>query len=58
MGLEPDFFVHKFVEEVVEKISTINEVFKKQMVFVQISYENFATKHKQNVPSYVVNNEM
>ena len=28
------------------------------MVFVQISYENFANKYKQNVPNYAVNNEI
>ena len=28
------------------------------MVFVQVSYKNFANKHKQNVPNYAVNNEI
>ena len=46
------------VNEFVEKMTTINEVFKKQMVFVQILYENFANKYKQNVPNYVVNDEI
>ena len=53
MGLKPYPFVNKpmdfqkkrdkvLVNEFVEKMTTINEVFKKQMVFVQASYENFA----------------
>ena len=55
MGLEPEFFVNKimdfqkkklFVNEFMENITTINEVSKKQMVIVQISYENFAYKHQ------------
>ena len=28
------------------------------MLFLQISYKNFANKHKQNVPNYVVNDEI
>ena len=46
IGLEPDPFINKFmgfqkkdkmfVNEFVEKVTTINKVFKKQMVFVQI----------------------
>ena len=28
------------------------------MVFVQISYENFANEYKQNAPNYVVNDEI
>ena len=66
MRSEPDFSVNKFinfqkkkkkkapkkkfVNDFVEKMTTINEVFKKQMGFVQISYENFAKIYKQNVP--------
>ena len=59
MGLEPDLFVNKFmdfqkkkkkkkklVNEFVEETTTINEIFKKQMNFVQIQYENFENKHK------------
>ena len=42
----------------VEKMAKINEVFKKQMVFVQVSYEHYANVHKQNVSSYVLNDEM
>ena len=69
MGLEPDLFVNKpmdfqkkrdkvLVNDFVERMTTINDVLKKQMVFVQILYENFANKHKQNVPNYIVNDEM
>ena len=47
-----------FVNEIVEKMTTINDVFKKQMAFVQISYGNFANKHRQNVPNYAINDEM
>ena len=36
----------------------INEVFKKQMVFTQISYEYYANVHKQNAPNYVLNDKM
>ena len=39
-------------------MTTINDVFKKLMAFVQISYENFANKHKQNVPNYIVGDEV
>ena len=46
------------VNEFVEKITTINEIFKKKMGFVQISYENFANNYKQNVPNYVVNDDI
>ena len=57
MGLEPNPFVSKLMDfqkkkdkllanDFVEKMTTINEVFKKQMVFVQTSYESFANKHK------------
>ena len=46
------------VNEFVEKMITINEVLKKQMVFVQVSYENFANKHRQNVPNYAVSDEI
>ena len=28
------------------------------MVFVQTSYESFANRHKQNVPNYIVNDEV
>ena len=68
-GLEPDPFVSKpmdfqkrkdkvLVNDFVERMTTINDVFKKPMVFVQVSYESFANKHKQNAPNYIVNNEM
>ena len=33
--------------EFVEKITMINEIFKKQMVFVLNSYEDYANKHKK-----------
>ena len=53
MGLRPDPFINKSmdfrekgdkntVNIFVEKMAIINEVFKKQMVFIQISYENYA----------------
>lgn len=42
----------------VEKMAEINEVFKKQVAFVKTSYENYENIHKQNVPNYVVNNEI
>ena len=69
MGLKPDPFVSKpmdfqkkkdgvLINEFVEKMTTINEVFKKQIAFVQTSYENFANKHKQNVPNYTVNEKV
>lgn len=37
-----------FVNEFVEKLPWSNEIFKKKMAFVQILYENFANKHRQN----------
>ena len=69
MGLEPDPFVNKFmdfqekrdkmlVNEFVEMMTTINEVLKEQMVFVQVSYESFANRHRQDVPNYVVRDEV
>ena len=69
MGLKPDPFVNKpmdfqkrknkiLVNEFVEKMTTINEVLKKQMVFAQTSYENFANKYKQNAPNYTVSDEV
>ena len=36
----------------------INEILKKQIVFVQIPYEHYANVHEQNSPNYVLNNEM
>ena len=69
MGLKPDPFVSKpmdfqerkdkvLVNEFVEKMITINEVLKKQMVFAQTSYESFANRHKQNVPNYILDIEV
>ena len=69
MGLEPDPFISKpmdFREKTdkdianffVEKMAKINEVFKKQMAFVQVSYEHYANVHKQNVPNYVLGDEV
>ena len=69
MGLEPDTFVSKpmdfqerrdkvLVNDFVEKMTTINEVFKEQITFAQTSYENFANRHKQNAPNYTVNDEV
>ena len=68
-GLKPDPFINKpkyfrekldkdIVNFFVEKMTKINEVLKKQMGFVQISYEHYANVHKQNVPNYVLNDEM
>ena len=42
----------------VEKMAKINKILKKQMVFVQTSYEYYANVHKQNVPNYVLGDEM
>ena len=42
----------------VEKMVQINEVFKKQLVFVQASYENYINVHKQNAPNYVLSDEV
>ena len=36
----------------------INDVLKKQMVFVQASYEQYANVHKQNAPNYILGDEM
>ena len=69
MGLEPDLFISKpmdlrektdrdTVNSFVEKMAKINEVLKEQMVFVQASYEYYANVHKQNVPNYVLGDEV
>ena len=69
MRLEPDPFTKKlkdFREKIdkdivkffVKKLIRINEVFKKQMVFVQALYKYYANFHKQNVPNYDLNDEM
>ena len=69
VGLEPDPFISKLMDlrektdrdianSFVEKMVEINEVFKKQMVFVQASYEQYANVHRQDVPSYVLNDEI
>ena len=69
MGLELDPFIHKLmdlrektdkdiVNSFVEKIAKINEILKKQMVFVQTSCEYYVNVHKQNVPTYVLNYEI
>ena len=42
----------------VEKMAKINEVLKKQMAFVQISYKHYANVHKQNAPNYVLSDEV
>ena len=39
-------------------MAKINEVFEKQMVFVQTSYEHYANVHKQNFPNNVLKDEM
>ena len=36
----------------------INDVFKEQMVFAQVSYEQYANVHKQDAPSYALGDEM
>ena len=69
MRLETDPFINKpidFREKTdrdtvnffVEKMAKINDVFKKQMVFVQASYEYYINIHKQNVPNFILNNQM
>ena len=69
MGLEFDPFINKpmdlrertdrdTVNSFVEKMAKINEVFKKQMAFVQVSYEYYANVHKQNAPNYVLGDEV
>ena len=69
MGLELDLFVNKpmdfqkmknkvLVNEFVEKMTTINEVFREQIVFVQTLYESFANRHRLNAPNYIVNDEV
>ena len=69
MGLEPDPFISKPIDlrektdrdtanSFVEKMAKINEIFKKQMAFAQASYEYYANVHKQNVPNYVLNDEI
>ena len=68
-GLEPDPFINKLmdlcertdkdiVNSFVKKMVEINEVFKKQMVFAQASYEQYANVHKQDAPNYVLNDEV
>ena len=39
-------------------MTTINEVLREQMAFVQTSYENFANRHRQNAFNYIVNDEV
>ena len=57
MGVEPDLFINKpmdfrektdknIVNFFVEKMVKINEIFKKQMVFVQASYKHYVNLHK------------
>ena len=46
--------VNSFVKKMVE----INKIFKKQMVFAQASYEQYANVHKQDVPNYVLGGEV
>ena len=46
------------VNSFVEKMAKINEVFKKQMAFVQASYEHYANVYKQNAPNYVLGDEV
>ena len=71
VGLEPDLFVSTpmdfqkkkkklkvLANDFVERMTTINEILKKQMAFVQTSCENFANKYRQNAPNYTVNNEI
>ena len=69
MGLEPDPFISKpmdFREKTdrdtvnffVEKMAKINEILKKQMAFVQTSYEHYANFHKQTVFNYGLSNEV
>ena len=39
-------------------MAEINEFLKKQMVFVQASYEQYTNVHKQNVPNYILGDEI
>ena len=69
MGLEPDPFINKLMDlrertdrdtanSFVEKMVEINDVFREQMVFVQVSYEQYANVHGQNAPNYVLGDEV
>ena len=69
MGLEPDPFISKPMDlrektdrdtanSFVEKMTKINEVFKKQMAFAQASYEHYVNFHKQNAPNYALGDEI
>ena len=69
MGLKPDPFINKLMDlrektdkdtanSFVEKMAEFNEVLKKQMVFIQTSYEQYANAHKQDVPNYILNDEI
>ena len=69
MGLEPDPFINKpmdlrertdknTVNSFVEKMAEINDVLKEQMVFVQVSNEQYANVHKQDAPNYVLGDEV
>ena len=69
MGSKLDLFISKpmdfrertdrdIVNSFVEKMVEISEVFKEQMVFVQASYEHYANVHRQNVPNYVLSDEV
>ena len=42
----------------VEKMAEINDVLREQMVFVQVSYEQYANVHRQNVPNHVLSDEV
>ena len=68
MGLEPDPFIIKpmnlrekkdknTVNCFVEKFK-INEILKKQMVFVQALYEHYTNVLEQNAPDYILNDEI
>ena len=39
-------------------MAEINDVFREQMIFVQTSYGQYANVHKQNVPNYVLGDEV
>ena len=69
MGLEPNPFINKPMDlrertdkdifnSFVEKMVEINDVLREQMVFVHVSYEQYANVHKQDVPSYALGDEM
>ena len=69
MGLEPDPFINKPMDlrertdkdtanSFVEKMVEINDVLREQIAFVQASYEQYTNVHKQDVPNYILGDEV